>query len=35
VIEKINRARYVPEDEFVSYHKDVMAQLDNAFKVAA
>ncbi len=35
VIEKINRARYVPEDEFEAYKKDVMRQLDEAFKVAA
>ncbi len=35
VIEKINRARYVPEDEFESYLGDVLGELDTAFSVAA
>jgi V/A-type H+-transporting ATPase subunit A len=35
VIEKINRARYVPEDEFEAYKKGVLGQLDSAFAVAA
>lgn len=35
VIEKINRSRYVPEDEFNAYRDGVMAELDSAFAVAA
>ena len=35
VIEKINRARYVPEDEFDAYKDEALEQLDNAFAVAA
>jgi len=35
VIEKINRARYVPEDEFPAYRDETLAQLDGAFRVAA
>ena len=35
VIEKINRARYVPEDEFDAYKEETLEQLDNAFAVAA
>ncbi|MCA9837529.1 MAG: V-type ATP synthase subunit A [Trueperaceae bacterium] len=35
VTEKINRARYTPEDEFEAYRKNVLAELDNAFAVAA
>jgi len=35
VIEKINRARYVAEDEFPQYREGVMAELDQGFTVAA
>ncbi len=35
VIEKLNRARYVPEDEFDAYKEETLEQLDNAFAVAA
>ena len=35
VIEKINRARYVAEDEFVTYRDEVLGQLDESFKVPA
>jgi V/A-type H+-transporting ATPase subunit A len=35
VIEKINRARYVAEDEFEAYKDGVMQELDGAFKVVA
>ncbi|MDZ7800285.1 MAG: V-type ATP synthase subunit A [Trueperaceae bacterium] len=35
VIEKVNRARYVSEDEFPAYRDDVIGQLDDAFKVPA
>ncbi len=35
VIEQINRARYVPEDEFPQYRDDTLKQLDDAFAVAA
>jgi len=35
VIEKINRSRYVPEDEFPAYQQGVMAELDKGFAVAA
>ena len=35
VTEKINRARYTPEDEFETYKANVMGELENAFAVAA
>jgi V/A-type H+/Na+-transporting ATPase subunit A len=35
VTEKINRSRYVPEDEFPAYRDDVMRQLEGAFAAAA
>ena len=35
VIERLNRARYVPEDEFDTYKEETLEQLDNAFAVAA
>ncbi len=35
VMEKINRSRYVPEDEFEAYKNDVLTELDKAFVVAA
>ena len=35
VTEKINRARYTPEDEFEGYKKDVIRELDDGFAVAA
>jgi V/A-type H+/Na+-transporting ATPase subunit A len=35
VIEKINRARYVAEDEFGAYQQGVMQELDKGFAVAA
>ncbi len=35
VIERLNRARYVPEDEFDAYKEETLEQLDNAFAVAA
>ena len=35
VTEKINRARYTPEDEFETYKKDVIRELDDGFAVAA
>ena len=35
VIEKINRARYVAEDEFPAYRTDVVSELDRGFGVAA
>ncbi|MBX3140147.1 MAG: V-type ATP synthase subunit A, partial [Trueperaceae bacterium] len=35
VIEKIQRARYVAEDEFSAYQGGVMAELDKGFAVAA
>ncbi len=35
VIEKVNRARYVAEDEFTAYHDQVSAQLDASFAVPA
>ncbi len=35
VTEKINRARYTPETEFEIYRKNVLAELDSAFAVAA
>lgn len=35
VMEKINRSRYVSEDEFEAYKNDVLAELDTAFVVAA
>jgi V/A-type H+-transporting ATPase subunit A len=35
VIEKINRSRYVPEDEFNAYRDSTLAELDKGFRVAA
>ena len=35
VIEKINRARYVAEDEFPKYREGVMGELEQGFEVAA
>ncbi len=35
VIEKIQRSRYVAEDEFDAYQRGVMAELDEGFAVAA
>lgn len=35
VIEKINRARYVAEDEFPQYREGVMGELEQGFEVAA
>ncbi len=35
VIEKVNRARYVPEDEFPAYRDQVIGQLGDAFAVTA
>jgi V/A-type H+-transporting ATPase subunit A len=35
VIERINRSRYVPEDEFEAYKDDVLSALDEGFAVAA
>lgn len=35
VIEKVNRSRYVPEDEFEAYKADTIAQLDQGLAVAA
>ncbi len=35
VIEKINRSRYVAEDDFVGYQQGVMQELDKGFAVAA
>jgi V/A-type H+/Na+-transporting ATPase subunit A len=35
VIEKISRSRYVPENEFNKFKAEVLAELDNAFAVAA
>ncbi len=35
VIEKIARARYVPEDEFEAYKEEVLAEIASAFKAAA
>ena len=35
VIERINRSRYVPEDEFEAYRDDVLKTLDEGFAVAA
>lgn len=35
VMEKVNRARYVAEDEFEDYKSNVLRELDNAFAVAA
>ena len=35
IIEKINRARYVAEDEFDAYKDSAMKELDSAFSVAA
>src|SRR5690625_382417 len=35
VIEKVNRARYVPEDEFEAYKAETIGQLDRGLAVAA
>ncbi len=35
VVEKINRARYVPEDEFEAYKTNVLKELDTAYAVPA
>jgi len=35
VIEKVNRARYVAEDEFPAYRDQIIAQLDESFAVPA
>lgn len=35
VIERVSRARYVPEDEFDAYKQEVLKELENAFAVAA
>ncbi len=35
VIEKINRSRYVAEDDFAAYQSDVMSELAKGFAVAA
>jgi V/A-type H+-transporting ATPase subunit A len=35
VIEKINRSRYVPEDEFNAYRDSTLAELEVGFRVAA
>ena len=35
VVEKINRARYVPEDEFETYKENVLNELDDAYAVPA
>jgi V/A-type H+-transporting ATPase subunit A len=35
VMEKVNRARYVAEDEFEDYKTSVLRELDNAFAVSA
>jgi V/A-type H+-transporting ATPase subunit A len=35
VMEKVNRARYVPEDEFEAYKTSVLRELDSAFAVTA
>jgi V/A-type H+-transporting ATPase subunit A len=35
VIEKINRARYVPESEFPQYREGVLSELEQGFVVAA
>jgi len=35
VVEKINRARYVPEDEFAAYLAGIVQELDKGFAVAA
>jgi V/A-type H+-transporting ATPase subunit A len=35
VIEKINRARYVPEEEFGAYRDSTVGELDKGFRVAA
>lgn len=35
VVERINRSRYVPEDEFDGYRDEVLSALDGAFAVAA
>lgn len=35
VIERVNRARYVPEDEFAAYKEETLKELGQAFAVAA
>ncbi|MEX2536607.1 MAG: V-type ATP synthase subunit A [Trueperaceae bacterium] len=35
VVEKINRSRYVPEDEFNAYRDSTLAELEKGFRVAA
>lgn len=35
VMEKVNRARYVPEDEFEAYQDGVLQEIERAFAVAA
>ena len=35
VVEKINRARYTPEDEFETYKENVLNELDDAYAVPA
>jgi len=35
VVEKVSRARYVPEDEFDAYKQETLKELDDAFAVAA
>jgi V/A-type H+-transporting ATPase subunit A len=35
VVEKVSRARYVPEDEFEAYKQETLKELDDAFAVAA
>ncbi len=35
VIERVNRARYVPEDEFEAYKGETLKELGQAFAVAA
>ncbi len=35
VIERVNRSRYVPEDEFEAYKSETIAQLDQGLAVAA
>ena len=35
VVEKVSRARYVPEDEFEAYKDETLKELDNAFAVPA
>ena len=35
VVEKVSRARYVPEDEFEAYKASALKELDSAFAVPA